>query len=101
MKKRYKLKNWVITGIYSFIAIAVVLTFTLVSKILKREIYANETLSYVYHGVFDNVIPVVNYSYDQIIKPFADDKVEILKYFYDKDGETSKQEKSLSKLFII
>ena len=95
MKKRYKLKNWVITGIYSFIAIAVVLTFTLVSKILKREIYANETLSYVYHGVFDNVIPVVNYSYDQIIKPFANDKVEILKYFYDKDGETSKQEKSL------
>ena len=70
MKGRLKLKNWVVASIYVFAVSAVITSFVLLNKLLKESVYSNETLSYVYKGIFDNSIPVVNYSEDKIIKPF-------------------------------
>lgn len=95
MKPRYKLKGWVVLGIY-FISIgAIISSLFLLNKVLKARIYSDETLSYVYRGLLEDVRPVVNYSSDKVIMPFADEKVEVLKSFYDKDSDASVQEKSL------
>ena len=55
----------------------------------------DKTLSYVYKGLLHDVIPVVNYQNNEIIKPFESEEVDILKSFYNKDADASVQEKSL------
>ena len=95
MKPVYRLKSWVVTGIYLLVAIAVVSSFILLNKVLNEGVYSNETLSYVYRGLFDNVRPVVNYNADKVIKPFDSETVEISKNFYDKDASSDVQEQSL------
>ena len=95
MKPVYRLKSWVVTGIYLLVAIAVGSSFILLNKVLNEGVYSNETLSYVYRGLFDNVRPVVNYNADKVIKPFDSETVEISKNFYDKDASSDVQEQSL------
>ena len=95
MKGRLRLKNWVVASIYVFAVSAVITSFVLLNKLLKESVYSNETLSYVYKGIFDNAIPVVNYSEDKVIKPFALETVEVHKNYYDKDADAKVQENSL------
>ena len=95
MKGKIKLKSWVVASIYLFAVSAVVTSFVLLNKVLKEKVYSNETLSYVYRGIFDNTVPVVKYTADKVIKPFESEKVEVVKNYYDKDSDASVQEKSL------
>lgn len=94
MKTR-RLRSWVVSSIYIFAVGAVVMSFVLLNKVLKESVYSNETLSYVYKGLFDNTLPVVNYTSDKVIKPFESETVEVAKDFYDKDADASIQENSL------
>ncbi len=95
MKTRLRLKNWVVASIYVFAVGAVLTSFVLLNKVLKESVYSNETLSYVYKGLFDNTIPVVSFKEDKIIKPYEAENVEVAKDFYDKDADASVQENSL------
>ena len=98
MKTKYRLRNWVVASIYIFAVSAVVVSFTLLNKFLQDGIYSNETLSYVYKGIIDhNIVPVVNYNNDEIIKPFDSENIDIAINFYDKEAQASKQEQSLIK----
>lgn len=95
MKPKYKLKGWVVVSVYLLSLMAILSSLYLLGKTLKNSIYNDETLSYVYKGIFDDAIPVVKYDTDKIIKPFADDNVKVLKKYYDKDADNSTQEESL------
>ena len=95
MKSKYKLKGWVVFSVYLLAIGAIISSLFLVNKVLNAQVYSNETLSYVYRGVFDNSIPVVNYSNDKVVRPYASEDIEILKNFYDKDSDASIQENSL------
>jgi len=95
MKPKYRLKSWVVVSVYLLSIGAIISSLFLLSKVLKTKIYANEALSYVYHGILEETLPVVNYKTDKIIKPYAEENVEILKDFYEINADASKQEKSL------
>ncbi len=95
MKAGIRLKKWVVASIYVFAVGAVLISFVLLNKVLKESVYSNETLSYVYKGLFDNTMPVVNYQEDKVIKPFEAEIVEVARNFYDKDASAEEQEKSL------
>ena len=62
---------------------------------MKGSFYTEDNLSYVYHGIFEDPVPVVKYKDDKIIKPFNSEDVNVLKKYYDKDAESNVQEESL------
>ena len=96
MNPKYRLKGWVVAGIYLFSIAAIVSSLVLVNNVLKNNIFSPDTLSYVYKGLFDeDAVPVVKYEAAKIIKPFDLDTVEIAKNYYDKDAESKVQENSL------
>lgn len=95
MKPKYRLKNWVVISVYTLAISAIVVSIFLLNRVLKESTYSDETLSYVYKGLLHDVIPVVNYQNNEIIKPFESEEVDILKSFYNKDADASVQEKSL------
>ncbi len=95
MKGRLKLKSWVVASIYVFAVSAVITSFVLLNKVLKESVYSNETLSYVYKGIIDNPVPVVNYVENKVIKPYEKEDVEVVKNYYDKDADAKMQENSL------
>lgn len=95
MKRKYKLKSWVVVCVYLLSLGAIVSSLYLVGKTLKASIYSDETLSYVYRGLIDDSVPVVKYESKTIIKPFDNKDVTIVKNFYDKDAESKNQEGAL------
>lgn len=95
MKPKYKLKGWVVACIYVISLGAIISSMALLGKTLKGTIYTEDNISYVYHGIFDESVPVVKYKSDKIVKPFTSEDVKILKNYYDKDAESNIQEESL------
>ena len=95
MKPKYKLKGWVVTSVYLFSIGAIIVSLFLAGKVLKMSFYNDETLSYVYRGIFDDVVPVINYDTDKIEMPYLDENVNVVKKFYDKDADSNTQEESL------
>ena len=95
MKPKMRLKSWVVVGIYLLALGAIVSSLFMLNKVLKSRVYSNETLTYVDKGIFEDTKPVVNYSVDKIMKPYASENVDILKNFYDKDSDENVQENSL------
>lgn len=97
MKSRYRLKKWVVISIYLIAFGAIATSLYLVGKTLKSMNFSTETLSYVYRGIIDDSIPVVNEIKDNIYKPYEKENVEIIINYYDKDQSPEEQEKSLIK----
>lgn len=95
MKPKYRLKGWVVACIYVISIGAIVSSMVLLGKTLKSSFYTEDNLSYVYHGIFEDPVPVVKYKDDKIIKPFNSEDVNVLKKYYDKDAESNVQEESL------
>ena len=95
MKPRYKLKKWVVLSIYVCILSGVLASAVMFNKLIKESLYADQTLSYVYRGILDRVMPVVKYKTDKIIKPFESETVNVSRGFYNKDDSVEKQENSL------
>ena len=95
MKPKYRLKGWVVACIYVISIGAIVSSMVLLGKNLKGSFYTEDNLSYVYHGIFEDPVPVVKYKDDKIIKPFNSEDVNVLKKYYDKDAESNVQEESL------
>ena len=95
MKPKYRLKGWVVACIYVISIGAIVSSMVLLGKTLKGSFYTEDNLSYVYHGIFEDPVPVVKYKDDKIIKPFNSEDVNVLKKYYDKDAESNVQEESL------
>lgn len=95
MKRKYRLKNWAVLGLYFVTLGIIVSSLFLVGKVLKSSLYNDETLSYVYHGIFEDAVPVVNYTNKTILKPYGEAEIVTLKDYYEKDADAKKQEGSL------
>lgn len=95
MKPKYKLKGWVVVSVYLLSLGAILSSLFLLGKTLKASFYSEETLSYVYRGIIEDAVPVVNFNTDKIFKPFMVEDVTVLKHFYDKDADSSVQENAL------
>lgn len=96
MKPKYKLKSWVVLCIYIISIGAIVTSLFLVGKTLKAATLSYDNLSYVFRGIIkNNEVPVINYSNENIIKPYDQDNVSIAKGYYDKNDDTKVQENCL------
>ena len=96
MKKKYKLKGWVVFSVYVISIVTIISSLYLVGKTLQGMIYSNESLSYVYRGLIDDAVPVISTTKNKkIIMPYQDETVKIIKNFYDKDSDNITQENSL------
>ena len=96
MKKKYKLKGWVVFSVYVVSIVTIISSLYLVGKTLQGMIYSNESLSYVYRGLIDDTVPVISTTKNKkIIMPYQDETVKIIKNFYDKDSDNITQENSL------
>lgn len=93
MKKR-KLKEPVIYGLYAFGFIFLLGVIYAVESIALNKNYGNNDVDYVNKTIFDEIIPVVNEE-KVIAKPYNNDKIKILKDFYDYKDDAKTQEKSL------
>lgn len=94
MTKR-KLKDWVIPTLGIIVLIGAIIIYYLISNLLSYSIVPEDT--YVTKALMTNTLPVQGEVETKIIKPYTAESVEISKYYYEKDDESSKQEKSLIK----
>lgn len=96
MKKKYKLKGWVVFSVYAISIITIVSSLYLVGKTLENMIYSPESISYVYRGIIDDAVPVISTNQNsKIIMPYQDENVKVIKNFYEKDSDNITQENSL------
>ncbi len=95
MKKKYKLKGWVVISIYIVSLTTIISSLFLVGKTLQKMVYNTDNLSYVYRDLIEDSIPVISTTNNTIIKPYEDEQVTILKNYYEKDSDSNLQENSL------
>ncbi len=92
-KKR--LKPFVIPMLYSIAFLAFLISIFLLRQSLSNPVFDDDDgFVYVTKTIFDDDVPVIASDKD-IIRPYKDSEIEIVKYFYDKDDEASKQQESL------
>ena len=94
MTKR-KLKDWVIPVLSLFILFGGIFTFNLISKLID---YNDEDLTIPTVEIQEDTMDVTNdISDSNPIRPYNGENIEIAKYYYNKDDDESRQEKSLIK----
>ena len=94
MKKRLKLKSFVMPSLYLVAVFTLVLSIFFVTKNLEKE-EQPENLEYVSEEIIPQEdIPVVNVE-STIIRPYSDTSVKVAKYFYDYQGDQEKQKNSI------
>lgn len=94
MTKR-KLKGYVKPTLFVITIWVICISLLLITKDLKPS---NEEIpedSKVMNSIIEDATPVVNTEEKIIIKPYASDKVQLNKSFYDKDDTEEKQQNSL------
>lgn len=90
-----KLKPFVIPLIYGVIMISLITSLFFLSKALDQPVFdeQEEEFSFVIN-ILDNEMAVVGDD-KPIIRPYTDEQVKIIKYFYDYQAEAKRQEQSL------
>jgi stage II sporulation protein Q len=97
LSQRRSLKPFVIPTLYSIAFIAFLASLFFLRKALDNIVFEEEEddeFIYVSRTIFDNDIPVVGTN-DSIIRPYKDSEIKIVKYFYSKDDDISKQQESI------
>lgn len=95
MKKKYKLKGWVVISVYIVSITTIISSLFLVGKTLQKMIYETDNISFVYRDIIEDIIPVISTTNNKIIKPYEDETTTILKDYYEKDTDKQNQENSL------
>lgn len=94
MKKKKKLKPFVIPTIYGIVTMSLLISLIFIGKnLFSRKI----PITYITSSTITNEVePVINELKDKIIiRPYKDEKVKILKNFYENTSEKNIQEQSL------
>ena len=93
---RKKLKPFVIPLIYSVIILTLVTSVFFLQRALQTPVFEEkkEEFIYVIKNIFGNDMPVVG-NEKIIIRPYKDEEVKIVKYFYDYQADNTRQEKSI------
>ncbi len=91
-----KLKPFVIPVLYSVAFLAFLISLFFLRKALNSPVFDEEDDEYIYvtKSIFDDDIPVIG-SDKNFIRPYTDSSIKIIKDFYDKDDDVSKQKDSI------
>lgn len=91
--KRRKLRGLVLPTLYLLIIAAVFVGVNFLGKSLNIDSY--DSYNFVMSAFKNNVVSVVKEDSDVIVKPYASDKVEISKGYYDIAADERSQQESL------
>ena len=95
MKKKLRLKRYVIPYLYVVLFATVMTGAFLITKSMKKSEPATPDYNYVSNIVTSDVVPTISEA-KKLIKPYTDEKVTVGKSFYDYKAEASNQEKSIT-----
>lgn len=97
MKRKLRLKPFVLPSIYSLLVVALLLvSLYSYNNLTKKDVKdVEEDVNYVSDTKLDTEDTPVVSSDKTIIKPITDENVKITKYFYDKDADEAKQQESI------
>lgn len=95
MKKKLRLKRYVIPCLYVVLFATVITGAFLITKAMKKSEPATPDYNYVSNIVTSDVVPTISEA-KKLIKPYTDEKVTVGKSFYDYKAEASNQEKSIT-----
>lgn len=95
MKKKLRLKRYVIPCLYVVLFATVMTGAFLITKTMKKSKPAAPDYNYVSNIVTSDVVPTISEA-KKLIKPYTDEKVTVGKSFYDYKAEASNQEKSIT-----
>ncbi len=100
MKRKLKLKSYVLPSLYVFLfittfCITLVVSNAFANKATNDKNDQTENLDYVSETIIDDSQEVINET-PKMIKPYTNEKVAIGKYFYDYKAENKKQESSIT-----
>ena len=89
-----RIKKSVVYAIYSIGIIALIGTIYLIEKSIAKDNFKenNDNYGYVSKTIFDETVPVMNEAEGvQIIRPYTDQNITIVKNYYDYKGEEETQ----------
>ena len=95
MKKKLRLKRYVIPCLYVVLFATVMTGAFLITKAMKKSEPATPDYNYVSNIVTSDVVPTISEA-KKLIKPYSDEKVTVGKSCYDYKAEASNQEKSIT-----
>lgn len=95
MKKRLRLKSYVIPCLYLILFSSIVVGATLITKTLKNNNTIKPEYTYVSNTILSQDVPVINETV-KMIKPYTNENVTIGKTYYDYKAESKKQESSIT-----
>lgn len=95
MKKKLRLRRYVIPCLYVVLFATVMTGAFLITKAMKKSEPATPDYNYVSNIVTSDVVPTISEA-KKLIKPYTDEKVTVGKSFYDYKAEASNQEKSIT-----
>lgn len=99
MKRKLKLKSYVLPSLYVCLFIATFcITLAVSNMFIGKETNTEsnaEDLNYVSETVIEEPQPVINEN-EKMLKPYTNEKVSVGKFFYDFKAENTKQENSIT-----
>lgn len=93
-----RIKKSAVYAIYSIGIIALIGTIYLIETSIAKDSFKenDDNYGYVSKTIFDETVPVMNEANGvQLIKPYTDEKVKIVKNYYDYKGEEETQKNSI------
>lgn len=93
-----RIKKSAVYAIYSIGIIALIGTIYLIETSIAKDSFKenDDNYGYVSKTIFDETVPVMNESNGvQLIRPYTDEKVKIVKNYYDYKGEEETQKNSI------
>ena len=93
-----RIKKPAVYAIYSIGIIALIGTIYLIETSIAKDSFKenDDNYGYVSKTIFDETVPVMNEANGvQLIRPYTDEKVKIVKNYYDYKGEEETQKNSI------
>lgn len=94
MKKRLKLKKFVMPTIYTILVLVFVLTSVIAFIPSNKNSNSVEKIQYVSNSVLSNDVPVMSTA-KVFIRPYNNESVKVGKYYYDYSGDKDSQQNSI------
>lgn len=89
-----RIKKSVVYGVYTLGLVLLIGLIYLVESMVPNKNFSEQEYSYVSKTIFDDVIPVIKVE-EKISKPFTATDINIVKKYYNKNGEEKEQQESI------
>lgn len=95
MKKKLRLKRYVIPCLYIVLFTTVMVGTFLITKTMKKNEKETQDYTYVSNIITSDIVPTISEK-EKMVKPYTNEKVTVGKSFYDYKAEAENQEKSIT-----